>query len=243
MLSESRQPELTVLLPCLNEASTVGACVQVARSALAQHDIHGEVLVVDNGSTDSSASLARAAGARVEVAPRRGYGAALLAGLSCARGTFVLMADADGSYDLSRPLVFLEPLRRGKLLVVGNRFRGGVAPGAMPVLNRWLGNPALSMLGRLLFPSDVRDFHCGIRAVHRQAALGLGLRSPGMEFASELVARAVAAGWPVAEVPTTLAPDGRGRPSHLRPWRDGARHVRLLVQVWAERHAPGERKE
>jgi glycosyltransferase involved in cell wall biosynthesis len=222
-------PELTILMPCLNEAATVAACVRDARAFLERSRIEGEVLVADNGSSDGSGQLAAAAGARVIAVAQRGYGSALRAGLAAARGRYVIMGDADASYDFGRLEPFVDKLRAGYLLVMGNRFAGGILPGAMPALHRYLGNPLLSFFGRLFFRTGVRDFHCGLRAFDRDAALALGLSSPGMEFASELVVKASLAGWRIAEVPTTLAPDGRGRPAHLRSWRDGWRHLRLLL--------------
>jgi glycosyltransferase involved in cell wall biosynthesis len=222
--------ELTVLMPCLNEAATVGACVAKARGFLQRAGIAGEVLVADNGSDDGSRELARAAGARVVEAPRRGYGAALAAGIAAARGRYIIMGDADDSYDFSRLEEFVEKLRAGHPLVMGNRFKGGIREGAMPWLHRYLGNPVLSFIGRLLFRTKVGDFHCGLRGFDREAVRGLDLRTPGMEFASELVVKASLAGWRIAEVPTTLHPDGRGgRAPHLRSWRDGWRHLRFLL--------------
>jgi hypothetical protein len=221
--------EVSVLMPCLNEARTVAACVQQAAAFLRQHGIDGEVLVADNGSTDDSARLAAAAGARVISVPDRGYGNVLRSGLRAARGQYVIMGDADGSYDFAALLPFLARLRAGADLVVGNRFRGGIQPGAMPALHRYLGNPALSYAGRLFFRIGIGDFHCGLRGCRRDRMLALGLMAPGMEFASEMVVRATLAGLWVEEVPTTLAPDGRNRRSHLRSWADGWRHLRLLL--------------
>ena len=221
--------ELTILMPCLNEAATVAGCVGKARSFLERANIDGEVLVADNGSTDGSPRLAEAAGAQVIHVAERGYGAALRAGIEAARGRYVIMGDADDSYDFSRLEGFVERLRAGDRLVMGNRFRGGILPGAMPRLHRYLGNPVLSFVGRLFFRTRVGDFHCGLRGFDREAVRGLALGSSGMEFASELVLRAALAGWRIAEVPTTLSPDGRGRPPHLRSWRDGWRHLRLLL--------------
>jgi glycosyltransferase involved in cell wall biosynthesis len=222
--------ELTVLMPCLNEAATVGTCVAKARSFLERAGIAGEVLVADNGSDDGSRELACAAGARVVEAPQRGYGAALAAGIAAARGRYIIMGDADDSYDFSRLEEFVEKLRAGHPLVMGNRFKGGIRDGAMPWLHRYLGNPVLSFIGRLLFRAKVGDFHCGLRGFDREAMRRLDLRTPGMEFASELVVKASLAGWRIAEVPTTLQPDGRGgRPPHLRSWRDGWRHLRFLL--------------
>lgn len=221
--------ELTVLMPCLNEARTVATCVQAARRFLAQSGVAGEVLVADNGSSDGSQELARRAGARVIQVPRRGYGAALRAGIASAQGRYVIMGDADDSYDFSALQGFVDALRTGAQLVMGNRFRGGIAPGAMPPLHRYLGNPVLSFVGRLFFRSEIRDFHCGLRGFSREAMNRLSLVSPGMEFASEMVAKAALAGLRIEEVPTTLRPDGRGRPPHLRTWRDGWRHLRFLL--------------
>jgi len=221
--------ELTILMPCLNEAATIARCVEKARRFLQEAAIAGEVLIADNGSTDGSGALAEAAGARVIHAPERGYGAALRAGIGAARGDYVIMGDADDSYDFARLEAFVEKLRAGLPLVMGNRFQGGIRPGAMPLLHRYLGNPVLSFVGRLFFHTGVGDFHCGLRGFGRERILSLGLRTPGMEFASEMVVKAALAGWPIAEVPTTLSPDGRGRPSHLRSWRDGWRHLRLLL--------------
>ena len=222
--------ELTILMPCLDEAATVGTCVAKARAFLARTGVQGEVLVADNGSEDGSRKLAERAGARVVQVAERGYGAALAAGIAAASGRYVVMGDADDSYDFSRLDGFVAKLREGYPLVMGNRFKGGIRKGAMPWLHRYLGNPVLSFVGRLLFRTKVGDFHCGLRGFDREAVLGLKLRTPGMEFASELVVKAALAGWRVAEVPTTLHPDGRGRPPHLRSWRDGWRHLRFLLQ-------------
>lgn len=221
--------ELTILMPCLNEAATVSTCVHKARAFLQRSGIQGEVLVADNGSEDRSRELAQRAGARVIEVAQRGYGAALNAGIAAAHGRYVIMGDADDSYDFSRLDAFMEKLRKGHLLVMGNRFKGGIRRGAMPALHRYLGNPVLSFIGRLFFRTQVGDFHCGLRGFDRSAVLSLGLRTDGMEFASELVVKAALAGWHIAEVPTTLDPDGRGRPPHLRSWRDGWRHLRFLL--------------
>jgi glycosyltransferase involved in cell wall biosynthesis len=221
--------ELTILLPCLNEAETIAICVQKAVSFLLLHNVDGEVLVADNGSTDGSPALAEAAGARVVPVPERGYGSALMAGIMAARGRFVIMGDADDSYDLTALMPFLKQLRAGADLVMGNRFRGGIAPGAMPPLHRYLGNPMLSFIGRLFFRSKIRDFHCGLRGFNRSRIIQVGLQATGMEFASEMVVKATLAGYRVEEVPTTLSPDGRSRRPHLRSWRDGWRHLRFLL--------------
>lgn len=221
--------ELTILMPCLNEAKTVGQCVRAAREFLDRAAISGEVVVADNGSTDGSREAAQEAGARVVPVPERGYGAALMGGIAAARGEYVIMGDADCSYDFQRLEAFVERLRSGAGLVMGNRFRGGIEPGAMPFLHRYLGNPVLSFLGRLFFRTDIGDFHCGIRGFHRDSIVALGLVSSGMEFASEMVAKAALAGVAIAEVPTRLRPDGRDRPPHLRTWRDGWRHLKFLL--------------
>jgi len=223
--------ELTVLMPCLNEAETVAVCVGKAISYLGRSGIAGEVVVADNGSTDGSQKLAQDAGARVVLVPVKGYGGALLGGIEAARGRFVIMADADDSYDFSRLEGFVSRLRAGDDLVMGNRFAGGIAPGAMPPLHRVLGNPVLSFIGRLFFHAKVRDFHCGLRGFNRASIQRLGLASPGMEFASEMVVKATLAGLSISEVPTTLSPDGRSRPPHLRSWRDGWRHLRFLLMM------------
>ncbi len=221
--------ELTVLMPCLNEAETVAVCVAKAGRWIEEHGVAGEVVVADNGSTDGSQKLAREAGGRVVQVEARGYGAALAGGIAAARGRFVIMADADDSYDFSRLDAFLDQLRAGKQLVMGNRFTGGIAPGAMPPLHRYLGNPVLTFIGRLFFRSPCGDFHCGLRGFDRAAILGLDLHTTGMEFASEMVVKATLAGLRLAEVPTTLSQDGRSRPPHLRSWRDGWRHLRFLL--------------
>jgi hypothetical protein len=228
--------EVSVVLPCLNEAETLAVCVQKALKSLAELGVAGEVVVSDNGSTDGSQQIAVENGARVVNAPVRGYGGALMAGIDGARGRYVIMADSDDSYDLSNLGPFIDALRAGNDVVMGNRFRGGIAPGAMPPLHRYLGNPVLSFIGRRLFKlRGVGDFHCGIRGFDRARIQALQLCMPGMEFASELVVRASLNGYSIVEVPTTLAKDGRSRPPHLRTWRDGWRHLRFLL-VLAPRH-------
>lgn len=216
-------------MPCLNEAETIGVCIKKANAFLANSGIAGEVIIADNGSTDGSRQIAMAMGARLVDVPARGYGAALIGGIAAAHGRFVAMGDADDSYDFESLMPFVETLRGGADLVMGNRFKGGIAPGAMPPLHRYLGNPVLSMLGRLFFATPIGDFHCGLRAFRRDAMLRLGLTAPGMEFASEMVVKASIDGLNIAEVPTTLKPDGRSRPPHLRTWRDGWRHLRFLL--------------
>lgn len=221
--------ELTVLMPCLNEAETVERCIEKALACLTRLGIEGEVLIADNGSTDGSRELAIAAGARVVPIDVHGYGAALYGGAHAARGRFIIMGDADDSYDFSKLDAFVEQLRAGADLVMGNRFRGGILPGAMPWKNRYIGNPALSTIGRVLFKCPVRDFHCGLRGFSKEAFLRLDLQTPGMEFASEMVIKATLQKLRVTEVPTVLAPDGRSRPPHLKPWRDGWRHLRFML--------------
>jgi glycosyltransferase involved in cell wall biosynthesis len=221
--------ELTILMPCLNEAETLETCIRKARGYLEASGVQGEVLVADNGSTDGSQAIAERLGAVVVPVAQRGYGAALSAGIGAARGRYVIMGDSDDSYDFSRLDAFVSRLREGADLVMGNRFKGGIAKGAMPPLHRYLGNPVLSTIGRVLYRTPVGDFHCGLRGFSRSAILKLGLTSPGMEFASEMVMKASLAGLKIAEVPTTLSPDGRSRPPHLRSWRDGWRHLKLLL--------------
>jgi len=221
--------ELTILMPCLNEAETVGICVEKAHSYLTRSGIAGEVLVADNGSTDGSQATAEAKGARVVPVAAKGYGSALMGGIAAARGRYVIMGDADDSYDFAALDPFVTELRAGSQLVMGNRFAGGIKPGAMPLLHRYLGNPVLTGFGRLFFHSPVGDFHCGLRGFDRAAIQGLGLTTSGMEFASEMVVKATLQGLRVAEVPTTLSPDGRSRSPHLRSWRDGWRHLRFLL--------------
>ena len=220
---------LSVVLPCLNEAETLETCIRKAQGAIARLGLSGEVIIADNGSTDGSQDIAQRLGARVVNVSVRGYGAALQGGIEAARGQFVIMADADDSYDLGGLDPFVAKLGEGYDLVMGNRFKGGIAPGAMPPLHRYLGNPVLTSFGRLFFRSPIRDFHCGMRGFRRDAILGLELRTTGMEFASEMVAKASLRRLRVTEVPTPLARDGRSRPPHLRSWRDGWRHLRFLL--------------
>ena len=221
--------ELTILMPCLNEAETLGICIEKALSFLARTGIAGEVVIADNGSTDGSQAIAEGLGARVVPVPARGYGSALLGGIEAARGRYVIMGDSDDSYDFSRLELFVEQLRAGYALVMGNRFKGGIMPGAMPALHRYLGNPVLTAIGRLFFRSPSGDFHCGLRGFDREAILALDLQAPGMEFASEMVVKATINRLRMTEVPTILSPDGRSRPPHLRSWRDGWRHLRVLL--------------
>ncbi len=221
--------ELSVVIPCLNEAKTIAQCVREAMDALAANGIAGEVLVADNGSTDGSQALAETAGARVVPIAIKGYGNALRGGIAAARGRFILMGDADASYNFGHLPRFVERLRAGVDLVMGNRFQGGIEPGAMPWKNRHLGNPVLSFIGRLFFRTPIGDFHCGLRAFTAEAYRRMDLRTTGMELASEMVIKSVLFGLRVEEVPTVLRKDGRDRPPHLRPWRDGWRHLRFML--------------
>lgn len=218
-------------MPCLNEAETIAICVRKASNFIAGAGIEGEVVVADNGSTDGSQDLALASGARIVNIAEKGYGNALIGGISAALGRFVIMADADDSYDFSQLGSLIESLRSGNMMVIGNRFRGGIRPGAMPFLHRYLGNPLLSLMGRTFFSSAIGDFHCGLRGIDRTAALKLGLQAPGMEFASEMIVKATLAGWRISEIPTILSPTGRSRRPHLRSWRDGWRHLRFLLMM------------
>lgn len=221
--------ELTILMPCLNEAETLEVCINKAKSFLEKSGVKGEILIADNGSTDGSVEIAERCGARVEHVPVKGYGAALIGGCKAAKGKYVIMGDADDSYDFLNLMPFVEKLREGYELVMGNRFKGGIAKGAMPPLHRYLGNPVLSFIGRLFFPSDIGDFHCGLRGYEREAMLKLDLHTTGMEYASEMVVKATMYGLKMAEVPTTLSPDGRSRAPHLRSFRDGWRHLKFLL--------------
>ncbi|MCW4461661.1 glycosyltransferase family 2 protein [Sphingomonas sp. BT-65] len=226
--------ELSIVMPCLNEAETLALCIRKAKAFLDEYNIAGEVIVADNGSTDGSQQIANALGARIVHVPARGYGAALIGGIEAAQGRYVAMGDADDSYDFGALMPFLDALRQGGDLVMGNRFQGGIAAGAMPPLHKYLGNPVLSFLGRAFFGTPIGDFHCGLRAFRRDSIRALGLTAPGMEFASEMVVKAAIAKLDIREVPTTLQPDGRSRPPHLRTWRDGWRHLRFLL-IYAPR--------
>lgn len=221
--------ELTILMPCLNEAETLSMCIQKAKAFLTKENILGEILIADNGSQDGSPEIALRYGARVVHVKERGYGAALQCGIQNALGQYIIMGDADDSYDFLNLMPFVKKLREGSDLVMGNRFKGKIEQGAMPLLNKYVGNPILSFLGRLFFRSKVGDFHCGLRGFKRDAIQQLRLQSQGMEFASEMIAKASIKRLNITEVPTTLAQDGRSRPPHLRPWRDGWRHLRLLL--------------
>ncbi len=227
--ADERRVELSIVMPCLNESETLATCIRHALTFLSDSGIAGEVVIADNGSTDGSQQIAQGEGARVVEVEERGYGAALSAGILAARGRFVAMGDADDSYDFEGLGPFVDELRGGADLVMGNRFRGGIDKGAMPPLHKYLGNPVLSRIGQLFFKIPVKDFHCGLRAFRRDSIMDLHLRTSGMEFASEMVVKASLADLDIVEVPTTLRKDGRSRPPHLRSWRDGWRHLRFLL--------------
>jgi len=220
---------VSAIIPCLNEELTLGICIKKAQEAFARRGIRGEVVVGDNGSTDKSVEIAESLGARVAHQPIKGYGAAITAAAAAAKGKFLIMADADDSYDWSQLDAFIDALEDGAELVMGNRFAGGIEAGAMPPLHRYLGNPVLSTVARWLHRSPIRDFHCGMRGFTREAFVRMGARSPGMEFASEMVINAHRVGLQIREVPIKLYPDKRDRPPHLRSFRDGWRHLRLII--------------
>jgi glycosyltransferase involved in cell wall biosynthesis len=226
---EEREIELTILMPCLNEAETLEICIKKAMSFLKDNNVNGEVLIADNGSTDGSQDIATRNGARVVNIEQKGYGSALRGGSENARGRYVIMGDADDSYNFLNLMPFLEKLRDGYELVMGNRFKGGIEKGAMPPLHKYLGNPVLSFIGRIFYPSDIKDFHCGLRGYNRASIQSLQLQTTGMEYASEMVVQATLHKLRMIEVPTTLSPDGRSRPPHLRSWRDGWRHLKFLM--------------
>lgn len=231
MAAEENQTsvELSVLMPCLNEAASLPFCLTKAFSFLEKHNVSGEVIVADNGSSDESVAIAKKFNARLVVEPRKGYGSAIMAGISEAKGKYIIIGDADDSYDFSGLQSFLALLREGNDLVIGNRFRGGIQPKAMPFLHRYLGNPVLSFLGRIFFRTGIRDFHCGLRAISKEAYQKLDLKTTGMEFASEMIVKASLYRMKIAETPVKLYPDKRNRNSHLRTWQDGWRHLRFLL--------------
>ena len=228
-IRDSETIEVSVVMPCLNEAETLGICICKAQRALREANVAGEIVVADNGSSDGSVEIAERLGARVVHVKARGYGNALMGGIAAASGKYIVMGDADDSYNFGHVLRFLEPLRQGADLVMGNRFRGGIQKAAMPPLHRYFGNPALTWLGRLFFRSPVGDFYCGLRGFRKDAYERLGLRTTGMEFATEMIVKATLLKLQIAEVPTTLSPDGRSRPPHLRTWRDGWRTLRFFL--------------
>jgi glycosyltransferase involved in cell wall biosynthesis len=228
-IAASARLQVSIVMPCLNEAETLASCIQSAQRALDELGLRGEVVVADNGSTDGSVVIARELGARVVEVARRGYGNALIDGIAAAGGEYVVMGDADASYDFGAIAPFIERLRAGDDLVVGNRFIGGIEPGAMPWSHRWVGNPVLTRIGRVFFHARVGDMHCGLRAFRKDACERMQLRAAGMEFASEMVIKASLKGMRISEVPVVLRPDGRSRPPHLRTWRDGWRHLRFML--------------
>ena len=235
-VGDERQPatsngpvEFSIVMPCLNEAETLPTCIEKAQRSLREAKVEGEIIIADNGSTDGSTEIAARLGVRVVPVSVKGYGSALMGGIAAARGAYVIIGDADDSYDFSDLGPFISNLRAGYDLVMGNRFLGEIKPGAMPALHRYLGNPVLTAIGRLFFRSPCRDFHCGLRGFRKSAVMKLDLRTTGMEFATEMVVKATLEQMKIREVPITLSPDGRGRPPHLRSWRDGWRHLRLLL--------------
>lgn len=221
--------ELTILMPCLNESLTLATCINKAQIFLKENNIDGEILIADNGSTDGSQNIAINAGAKVVNIKEKGYGAALIGGCNNALGKYVIMGDSDDSYDFLNLMPFIEKLREGYDLVMGNRFKGGIEKGAMPPLHRYLGNPVLSTIGRILYKSPIKDWHCGLRGYNRESIQKLNLQTTGMEYASEMVVMATINKLKICEVPTTLKKDGRDRPPHLNSWSDGWRHLKYLV--------------
>jgi glycosyltransferase involved in cell wall biosynthesis len=221
--------EISIVMPCLNEAETLATCVQKAQQAIQKEGLSAEIIVADNGSTDGSQMIAAELGARVVPVKRKGYGSALIGGIDAAHGQFVVMGDADDSYDFTAIAPLIAKLREGYDLVVGNRFLGGIEPGAMPWSHRWIGNPVLTLISRVFFHTPVGDAHCGLRGFRKDAYERMKLRATGMEFASEMVIKASLKGMRIAEVPVALHPDGRSRPPHLRTWRDGWRHLRFML--------------
>jgi len=221
--------QLSIVMPCLNEAETLEICIKKARYFFTTTKIIGEIVIADNGSTDGSQQIAERAGARVVHISQKGYGSALMGGIDAAQSIYIIMGDADDSYDFSNLQDFVSALDEGYDLVMGNRFKGGIKRGAMPFLHRYLGNPVLSGIARLFFKSDIRDFHCGLRGFRKNAIVALNLQTTGMEFASEMIVKAIMKNLRIKEVPTILYPDGRTRPPHLRTWADGWRHLRFLL--------------
>lgn len=222
-------PEISVVMPCLNEAETLPVCIEKLQRTFRDHGIQGEIIVADNGSSDESVAIAQRKGARVVSVEAKGYGAALMGGIAAARGKYVVMGDADDSYDFTSVPAFLQQLRQGFDLVMGNRFKGGIEPNAMPPLHKYLGNPVLTLIGRLFFNAPCGDFHCGLRGFRKDAYERMGLRTTGMEFATEMIVKATLLHMRISEIPTTLSVDGRSRPPHLRTWRDGWRHLRFML--------------
>ncbi|GGG54805.1 glycosyltransferase family 2 protein [Bizionia arctica] len=224
-----KKPELSIVMPCLNEAETLAICIEKAKRFLENNQVEGEIIIADNGSTDGSQKIAESLNARVIPVKEKGYGSALRGGIEAANGTYIIMADADDSYNFEALLPFLTNLRSGSDLVMGNRFKGGVAKGAMPFLHKYLGNPVLSFIGRLFYKINIGDFHCGLRGFSKEAYYKMDLKTTGMEFASEMIVKSKLNNLKITEVPTTLQPDGRTRDPHLNTWRDGWRHLRFLL--------------
>jgi|SRR5690554_291091 len=224
-----KKPELSIVMPCLNEAETLATCITKAQNFLNHNQVEGEIIIADNGSTDGSQEIAKHLNARVVPVNEKGYGSALRGGIEAALGNYIIMADADDSYNFEALLPFLTELRTGTDLVMGNRFKGGIEKGAMPFLHKYLGNPVLSFLGRLFYKIDIGDFHCGLRGFSKIAYYKMDLKTTGMEFASEMIVKSKLNNLKIAEVPTTLKPDGRTRAPHLNTWRDGWRHLRFLL--------------
>ncbi len=222
-------PELSIVIPCLNEAASLGACLEKAKIFLSLNQVDGEIIVADNGSSDNSIEIANKAAVIVVSQREKGYGSALMAGILAAKGKYIIMADGDDSYDFSALMPFLTLLREGNDMVIGNRFKGGIKKNAMPFMHRYIGNPVLSFVGRLFFRINIGDFHCGQRGFSKQAYEQLQLRTTGMEFASEMIVKAALLKMKIVETPVVLYPDKRNQPSHLRPWRDGWRHLRFLL--------------
>lgn len=222
--------ELSVLMPCLNEAETIETCIRKASSFLLSNNVKGEIVIADNGSTDDSVQIARRFGARVVEVKDKGYGNALKGGINACQGKYIIMGDADNSYDFSKLLNYLDKLRLGYDLVMGNRFKGGIMKGAMPFMHKYLGNPVLSLIGKAFFNIyQINDFHCGLRGFRKTSVKRMQLKSPGMEFASEMVVKAALLKMSIVEIPIKLYPDGRYRAPHLNTWSDGCRHLRLLL--------------
>ena len=232
---EKKKLELTILMPCLNEAKTIETCIRKAQKSLEENNIDGEILIADNGSTDGSKEIAEKCGARVIDVEVKGYGSALIEGTKNAYGKYIIMGDSDDSYDFSNIMPFLEKLREGFELVMGNRFKGGIEKGAMPWSHRYIGTPVLSFLGRLFYKSKIKDFNCGMRGYNKKSILKLDLKTTGMEYASEMIVQATLNNLKITEVPTTLKKDGRDRPPHLKSFRDGWRHLKFLL-IYSPKH-------
>lgn len=225
----SNEVELSVVMPCLDESETLATCIRKAKKFFKDNNIAGEVIVADNGSTDGSQEITISEGAVLVNVEEKGYGSAIWGGIQHARGKYIIMGDSDDSYDFLNLSKFVENLREGYDLVMGNRFKGGIKKKAMPFLHRYIGNPVLSLIGRLFFKINIRDFHCGLRGFSKEAIMKMGLRTKGMEFASEIVVKASLLNMKITEVPTILSPDGRTRKPHLNTWRDGWHHLRFLL--------------